>query len=224
MKREARSVISDSESGTSQDWIQKHFVNKEIKQEHTMQHLAERERVAIINRLVAFAGIMKIPTWKTYRQLSRTPIDARAKIFAVGIGTENPIVFYLDARHWGNIRTTHLETAPISGLDNHAGLAAILELEKIIAPVPDVQASLYGKYMLAKADGTPINPNAKYFVLRYDREAKDGSASRDALSLYASLVEEATPKLAEGLLADIAQESSRQIFQTLSEENYFEES
>ncbi len=40
---------------------------------------------------------------------------------------------------------------------------------------------VYGKYIIAKADGTPVDPMACYFVLRLDR---DGHA-RTAMRLYA---------------------------------------
>lgn len=39
---------------------------------------------------------------------------------------------------------------------------------------------LFGKYIISKADGTPIDPTADYFVLRLDTD----EAARAALEIY----------------------------------------
>jgi hypothetical protein len=40
---------------------------------------------------------------------------------------------------------------------------------------------LYGKYNVTKTDGSPVDPNAQYFVLRIDTD----EAARQALDTYA---------------------------------------
>ena len=48
------------------------------------------------------------------------------------------------------------------------------------------QQGLYNKFIISKADGSPIDPKAKYIVLRYDADnIKDGSAVRVAKELLA---------------------------------------
>lgn len=44
---------------------------------------------------------------------------------------------------------------------------------------------LIQKYIVTKADGEPVDPGAKYFVLRYDADSRDGYAAREALRYYA---------------------------------------
>ncbi len=44
---------------------------------------------------------------------------------------------------------------------------------------------LYGKYIIGKSDGTPIDPQANYFVLRLDTDAK----ARLAAMYYAELTQ-----------------------------------
>lgn len=68
---------------------------------------------------------------------------------------------------------------------------------------------LLPKYRITKADGTPVNPKAKYFVLRYDRNMKDKkflTASRVALSKFCSLMIPINPILSKELYNDIADE------------------
>lgn len=43
---------------------------------------------------------------------------------------------------------------------------------------------LFGKYIIQKANGEPIDPEAKYFVLRYDKASKDYHA-KEILFEYA---------------------------------------
>ncbi len=54
----------------------------------------------------------------------------------------------------------------------------------------------FGKYKIEKADGTPIDPNADYFVLRLDTDPD----ARAALRLYAKRVYRYNPVLARDLL------------------------
>lgn len=56
---------------------------------------------------------------------------------------------------------------------------------------------LYDKYVIAKRDGSPIDPEAQYFVLRLDT---DGCA-REAARVYADSVEAEWPGLAADLRA-----------------------
>lgn len=59
------------------------------------------------------------------------------------------------------------------------------------------------KYIIQKRDGTPLDPKAKYFVVRFDALAKHGSIGRSALRLYCILMLEKEPALAEALKAAI---------------------
>lgn len=61
---------------------------------------------------------------------------------------------------------------------------------------------LIGKYNISKVDGTPIDENARYFVLRYDKYQKDEKhmmACRNALLKYADEISEHLPVLSEDL-------------------------
>lgn len=58
-----------------------------------------------------------------------------------------------------------------------------------------LDSHLYGKYHIAKADGSPIDPNAKYFVLRIDTD----QAAREALKTYANYIEYDEPEFAAEL-------------------------
>jgi len=56
-------------------------------------------------------------------------------------------------------------------------------------------AGLYGKYRIAKADGSPTDPGAQYFVLRIDTD----QAARMALFTYAAYIEHDQPEFASEL-------------------------
>jgi len=56
---------------------------------------------------------------------------------------------------------------------------------------------LYGKYLIDKADGTPTDPHAAYFVLRLDTDP----AARAAALAYADACEATAPELAADLRA-----------------------
>jgi len=48
--------------------------------------------------------------------------------------------------------------------------------------------SLFDKYKIEKTNGKPVDPKAKYFVLRYDKKSKDPAAVK-ALLQYAHLTQ-----------------------------------
>lgn len=60
--------------------------------------------------------------------------------------------------------------------------------EEEVIGIPEVSEwlKLFGRYKIEKADGGPIDPEAKYFVLRYDHKSKDPEA-RAALFKYAAM-------------------------------------
>lgn len=61
------------------------------------------------------------------------------------------------------------------------------------------ESGLYTKYLISKADGSPTDPKADYFVLRLDTDP----AARAAAYVYAREVEESLPGLAAELLERI---------------------
>jgi len=54
---------------------------------------------------------------------------------------------------------------------------------------------LYKKYRVEKTDGTPIDPNAVYFVLRLDTDCH----ARRAINAYIESCQEENPQLADEL-------------------------
>lgn len=48
------------------------------------------------------------------------------------------------------------------------------------------EQGLFGKYVIAKADGTPVDPKARYFIMRFDLNSGDPYAF-PALMCYANL-------------------------------------
>lgn len=66
------------------------------------------------------------------------------------------------------------------------------------------------KYIINKADGSPMNPNAKYFILRYDEGMKDKkflSCSRRALFEFCLDMIPINPLLSQELYNDITNET-----------------
>lgn len=57
--------------------------------------------------------------------------------------------------------------------------------------------NLFSKYHITKNDGSPVDPNAQYFVLRIDTD----SAARAAVMVYAMCIEKDDPQFAEELRA-----------------------
>lgn len=70
------------------------------------------------------------------------------------------------------------------------------------------ERGLYGKYHITKADGSAVDKNAEYFVLRLDSNDTQGIpeiiahriASRNAIVKYAELVKDELPQLSKELL------------------------
>jgi hypothetical protein len=60
------------------------------------------------------------------------------------------------------------------------------------------------KYHITKTDGTPINPNARYFVLRLDGEGEEADAARGAVAQYAVTVRRANPEAADAASAALS--------------------
>ena len=55
------------------------------------------------------------------------------------------------------------------------------------------QRGIYGKYVIEKADGSKLDPEACYFVLRLDTD----EAARKAMGQYARSCRKKNPELAE---------------------------
>ncbi len=69
---------------------------------------------------------------------------------------------------------------------------------------------LYHRYEVKKVSGRPINPKAKYFVLRYDKNGDDLNhirACQTALLVYAQIINNHIPLLSEDLKRDLKKES-----------------
>lgn len=64
------------------------------------------------------------------------------------------------------------------------------------------------KYLIRKADGTPIPEENKYFILRYDKKAEHGKINRALLGLWCHQMMEETPELAQDLYKDILGEEN----------------
>ena len=65
---------------------------------------------------------------------------------------------------------------------------------------------LYGKYIIRNASGEPLDPNAKYIVLRYDAESKDGPAARHALIAYARFISQSNIQFSKDLIEEMKKE------------------
>lgn len=59
------------------------------------------------------------------------------------------------------------------------------------------EQGLYGRYKIEKADGSPVDPKAEYFVLRLDTDKH----AIPAIVAYARSVREDNPQLADELIA-----------------------
>ena len=65
---------------------------------------------------------------------------------------------------------------------------------------------LHNKYIIAKADGSEIDPKAKYMVLRYDKAQADienKHAALDALYMYAWRIKKIMPEFAKDIIEEI---------------------
>ena len=61
---------------------------------------------------------------------------------------------------------------------------------------------LFQRYNISRTDGTEINPNAEYFILRLDGHSKDKShvtACRLAVLAYADAIAPTKPKMAQDI-------------------------
>lgn len=65
---------------------------------------------------------------------------------------------------------------------------------------PNEKSRLRGKYLITKADGSEVAPEADYFVLRLDKDP----AARTAALAYAETVRPTAPLLADDLLRKVA--------------------
>ena len=66
------------------------------------------------------------------------------------------------------------------------------------------------KYIIQKADGSDFDPNAKYFVLRYDAEAEHGYINRTILHKWCDYIRRyGLVELADDLLKDIREETNK---------------
>lgn len=63
------------------------------------------------------------------------------------------------------------------------------------------------KYNIQKADGSPVDPKAKYFVLRYD--ARGDPVARAAMRAYAVNVQSVNPRLAKDILERVVKEQKK---------------
>ena len=68
------------------------------------------------------------------------------------------------------------------------------------------QQGLYGKFIISKADGSPIDPKAKYIVLRYDADSKDFWSSSAAIRKYAELIFTTNLEFATDLIKEMNSE------------------
>lgn len=63
----------------------------------------------------------------------------------------------------------------------------------------DNKRGLYPKFDIAHADGRPIDPSARYIVLRYDNDP----AAQTALLVYAYHIQEKNPQFANELQVEV---------------------
>jgi hypothetical protein len=62
-------------------------------------------------------------------------------------------------------------------------------------------SNLYNKYKVTKSDGSPVDLNAQYFVLRVDTDP----AARFALVAYANFIKRSDPQFSRELLVLVKQ-------------------
>lgn len=85
------------------------------------------------------------------------------------------------------MRVTAVRDLIAAGIAAHQAKAVATEVESSLPPESDAPG-LQHRYQVRKADGTPCDPNAKYFVLRLDAECKSAvhlAACRAAALSYA---------------------------------------
>lgn len=71
------------------------------------------------------------------------------------------------------------------------------------------EKGLYQKYTIQKTNGEPLDPEAKYIVLRYDHKTDEANffAAIEALRVYAKEIEKGLPAFSNQLLLDIIDET-----------------
>lgn len=131
------------------------------------------------------------------------------------------------------LRVAELQAERYLGQERNKNQVSSSELEKAIATIaqylqqeghvratiaPGGQAvfadsensvGLFGKWLIAKADGAPLDPAALYFVLRYDAAGESAVQSRMALKVYAELIKGQSYRN-EGLAFDLLQAIAHQ--------------
>lgn len=73
----------------------------------------------------------------------------------------------------------------------------------------DQERGLYDKYIIQHSDGSPVDPTAKYFVLRYDGPSFWAWACRAALFTLARLLRLTYPQLSEDIQIALKEESGK---------------
>lgn len=67
------------------------------------------------------------------------------------------------------------------------------------------------KYKITKTDGTPVNPSARYFVLRLDDPTRpDNQAARAALAIYAREAHDVAPGAAQAAMEALEETARKQ--------------
>lgn len=68
-------------------------------------------------------------------------------------------------------------------------------------------SNLYNKYIVTKTDGSPVDPDAQYFVLRIDTDP----AARHAVLQYAAYIGASDPEFADELRNWVMQRHERNL-------------
>lgn len=67
----------------------------------------------------------------------------------------------------------------------------------------------YPKYIVKKSDGSPVNPNNKYIILRYDKDDEYGEVTRYLLLIFCRLIKPFAKKFSLELRDEMVEELSR---------------
>lgn len=68
------------------------------------------------------------------------------------------------------------------------------------------QQGLYNKFIISKVDGSPIDPKAKYIILRYDADSKDFGPSQAAIRKYTEQIKQTNLQFATDLTNELDKE------------------
>jgi hypothetical protein len=82
----------------------------------------------------------------------------------------------------------------------------------------DLDKGLYQKYIVPKADGSEIEPEAKHIILRYAKDDDMGRAARLAPEKFAYEIRNINKQFSEDLFAEI-REVNRAIYQSRKPSN-----